>query len=88
MTTEQSKEYKAAVERIALEYGFHYTGHGCMCSGGQLLYNTNRGRSTLQIAVWDRRGYWHLYENRTKIAFGTEPETLKNQLKQLWALSD
>jgi len=85
MTQEQRNEYKMACERVALKYGFRFIGHGCMCSGGQLLYKAYR-KSTFQIAVWDARGYWHLYENRTKIGFGTDPAILEQQIQHLWDL--
>ena len=88
MTIEQRNEYKMAVERIALQFGFRFIGHGCMCSGGQLLYNAYRGRSTFQFANWDARGYWHLYENRYKIDYGTDPNRLEQKLQELWDISN
>lgn len=88
MTTEERNEYKMACERVALKFGFQFIGHGCMCNGSPLLYNAYHANRTQQIAVWDARGYWNFYENRTKIGFGTDPAYLEQQIQQLWDISN
>lgn len=86
MTQEERKAYKVSIEQVAMPFGFKFTGHGCMCTGGQLVYDSYIGRSHFRLGVWDARGYWHLYENNTKIGFGTEPTYLQSELQKLWDL--
>lgn len=88
MTASEKEEYKRAIEGTAATYGFKFSRHGCMCSGGQLIYTASNGSHRYELNVWHARGFWHLYQGKTKIGFGTSPEALQTKIQQLWDLDN
>lgn len=83
---EQRNAYKIEIEQVLLRFGFTFDGHGCMCEGNPLVYSCTRGKTTFRCKVFDARGFWHLFGNKDKIGFGTEPSYLQTELTKLWDL--
>ena len=88
MTANEKAQYKSEIESVGKTFGFTFSHHGCLCSGGQLIYAAVRGKHRYELDVWHARGYWHLYQGRVKVAYGTSSESLKIQIQQLWDLDN
>ena len=86
MTAEQKKEYQIGIEEVIAEYGFTFSRIGCPCSGSQRIYVATRGNARFELDVWIARGYWHLYEKKMKVSFGTNKQYLQQELSKLWDL--
>lgn len=88
MTANEKDQYKRDIEQAAMPFGFAFSNYGCMCSGGQLIYTACHGNHRYELDVWHARGYWHLFQDRYKIGYGTTRESLINQIQKLWDLDN
>ena len=86
MTVEEKQRDQNGVESVISAFGFTYSRIGCPCSGSQRIYTAIRGKARFELNVWVSRGYWHLYEKKTKVSFGTNTEYLQQELSKLWDL--
>ena len=86
MTVEEKQQYQQAIESVIAEYGFVFSRIGCPCSGSQRIYTVSNGKARFTIELWVARRYWHIYESKMKVSYGTKPEYLQQELKRLWDL--
>lgn len=84
MTAAEKIEYQKKIESAIESFGFAFSRIGCPCSGSQRIYNVTKGKTRFELHVWVSRGYWHLYNNKLKVSYGTNNEYLQQQIQQLW----
>lgn len=86
MTSAEKIEYQKGIEETISVFGFVFSRVGCPCSGSQRIYTAILNKTRFELNVWSARGYWHLYEGKTKVSFGTNKQYLQQELSKLWDL--